>query len=214
MDVIALMLISFIGYIIAYNTYGRFLARKIFTISHDEAVPSQEFEDGHDFVPTKREIIFGHHYTSIAGTGPIVGPAIGIIWGWLPAMLWIFFGSIIMGAVHDFGALVISLRNQGKSISDIAAKYINPRVRYVFFLVVFFELLIVIAIFGLVIAIIFAMFPAAVFPVWAQIPIAIILGKAIYTKKISNSETKSERFAVGGPEKYVAVCGKHFFANK
>lgn len=183
MGTILLMAASFAGYIIAYNTYGKFLARKIFHLNQKAKVPSEEFEDGVDFVPSRKGIIFGHHYTSIAGTGPIVGPAIGIIWGWLPAMIWVFAGSIVMGAVHDFGALVISLRNQGKSISEIAAKYISSRVRYIFFLIVFFELLIVIAIFGLIVALIFAMFPASVFPVWMEIPIALIFGWAIYNKR-------------------------------
>jgi len=182
MDAIVLMIVAFAGYILAYNTYGKFIGRKIFNLSEQAVVPSREFEDGRDFVPTKKWIIFGHHYTSIAGTGPIVGPAIGIIWGWVPAMLWILFGSILIGAVHDFGSLVVSLRNQGKSISDITSKYIGPRIRYVFFLIVFLELLIVIAIFGLVIAVIFSMFPGSVLPVWAQIPIAITLGYIIYKR--------------------------------
>ena len=182
MEAIAIMVISFAGYLIAYHTYGRFLSKKIFKLSADHPVPSKEQEDGRDYVPTKKGIIFGHHYTSIAGTGPIVGPAIGIIWGWMPAMVWIFFGSIFMGAVHDFGALVISLRNRGESISEVAAKYINRRVRYIFFIVIFLELLIVIAIFGLIIAVIFNMFPESVVPVWCEIPIALGLGWLVYQR--------------------------------
>lgn len=183
MGPILLMILSFVGYIIAYNTYGRFLAKKIFNINPENSVPSKELEDGKDYVPTKKGIIFGHHYTSIAGTGPIVGPAIGVIWGWVPAMIWVFVGSIVMGAVHDFGSLVISMRNQGKSIAEVTARYVNKRVRYIFFLIIFLELLIVIAVFGLVIAIIFQLFPEAVFPVWMEIPIALGLGYAIYNKK-------------------------------
>ncbi|MGB2864511.1 MAG: carbon starvation protein A [Sedimentisphaerales bacterium] len=182
MDTLLLMLICGGGYLVAYHTYGRVLAKKIFKLNKDARVPSVERQDGVDYVPTRRGIIFGHHYTSIAGTGPIVGPAIGIIWGWLPALLWVFFGSIFMGAVHDFGALVISLRNDGKSISEVAAKYINMRVRFIFFAVVFLSLLIVIAIFGVVIATVFTTFPSAVIPVWLQIPIAVALGFAVYKK--------------------------------
>jgi carbon starvation protein len=182
MDAIILMIVSFVGYLVAYHTYGKFLARKIFGLSRTAEVPSKRHEDGRDFVPTKKIIIFGHHYTSIAGTGPIVGPAIGIIWGWVPALIWIFVGSIMMGAVHDFGSLVLSLRNEGRSISEIAARYVGGRVRYIFFLIIFFELLIVIAVFGLVIAVIFAMFPASVFPIWMEIPIAVVLGWLIYRR--------------------------------
>jgi len=185
MDTLLLIVVCGGGFLIAYHTYGRFLARKIFNINPQSKVPSHEFNDGVDFVPSRKGIIFGHHFTSIAGTGPIVGPAIGIIWGWLPAILWVMLGSIFMGAVHDLGSLVISMRNDGKSISEIAAKYINRRVRFIFFIVVFFALLIVIAIFGVIIALVFDAFPSAVLPVWLQIPIALALGFAIYKKGAS-----------------------------
>ncbi|MHC5083304.1 MAG: carbon starvation CstA family protein, partial [Planctomycetota bacterium] len=182
MDALILMVVCFGGYVFAYHTYGRFLSKKIFKLIADAPVPSHERKDGVDFVPTKKGIIFGHHFTSIAGTGPIVGPAIGIIWGWVPAILWVMVGSIFMGAVHDFGALVVSLRNDGKSISEIAARYINKRVRLIFFIIVFFALLIIIAILGLVIAIVFDRFPESVIPVWLEVPIAMALGYAVYKK--------------------------------
>ena len=183
MDALLIVIITFVGYLIAYNTYGRFLARKIFRLNDQAPVPSRELEDGIDYVPTRKGIIFGHHYTSIAGTGPIVGPAIGIIWGWVPALIWVFVGSIVMGAVHDFGALVMSLRNQGKSMAEIADRYIGKQAKTMFFLIMFLGLLIVIAIFGMVIASIFAMYPESVFPVWCEIPIAVLLGLAIYKWK-------------------------------
>ena len=182
MGALAIMVLAFAGYIIMYQLYGKFIGAKIFALSGSAKTPAVEMEDGVDYVPTKKEIIFGHHYTSIAGTGPIVGPAIAIIWGWLPALLWVFIGSIVMGAVHDFGALIISMRNQGKSISEYTSKYINNRTKIFFFLIVFLELWIVIAIFGLIIAIVFAMYPQSVIPVWLEIPIAVYLGYAIYKK--------------------------------
>lgn len=182
MEILLLVIVVFFGYKLMYRFYGRFLGQKIFALNENTETPAVEFEDGIDFVPTRKEIIFGHHFTSIAGTGPIVGPAIAIIWGWVPAILWIFLGSAVMGAVHDFGSLVISLRNQGKSISEVTAKYINTRTRVFFFILVFLALWIVIAVFGLVIAIIFDMYPSSVWPVWLQIPIAIALGHMIYKR--------------------------------
>ncbi|MGD9197801.1 MAG: carbon starvation protein A, partial [Desulfobacterales bacterium] len=182
MDALAIMVLAFAGYIIMYQLYGKYIGSKIFALSGAAKTPSVELEDGRDYVPTKKEVIFGHHFTSIAGTGPIVGPAIAIIWGWLPAMLWIFVGSIVMGAVHDFGSLIISMRNQGKSISEYTAKYVNNRTKFFFFVIVFLELWIVIAIFGLVIAIIFSMYPQSVLAVWLEVPIAIYLGYLIYKK--------------------------------
>lgn len=182
MESILLMLVAFAGYILMYRLYGKYIGSKIFKLAKENVCPSVALEDGCDYVPTKKEVIFGHHFTSIAGTGPIVGPAIAVIWGWVPAMLWIFLGSIIMGATHDFGALIISMRNQGKSVSEFTAKYINPRTKYFFFFIVFMDLLIITAIFGLVIAVIFAMFPQSVLPVWLEVPIAILLGYMVYTK--------------------------------
>jgi carbon starvation protein len=179
MGALAIMVIAFAGYIIMYQLYGK---SKIFALSGAAKTPAVEMEDGIDYVPTKKEVIFGHHFTSIAGTGPIVGPAVAVIWGWVPAIIWVFVGSIVMGAVHDFGALIISMRNQGKSISEYTAKYVNNRTKIFFFLIVFLELWIVIAIFGLVIAVVFAAYPTSVLPVWLEIPIAIYLGYLIYKK--------------------------------
>ncbi|MEJ2730751.1 MAG: carbon starvation protein A [Deltaproteobacteria bacterium] len=187
MGALAIMVLAFAGYIIMYQIYGKYIGAKIFALSGACKTPACEYEDGIDYVPTRKEIIFGHHYTSIAGTGPIVGPAIAIIWGWVPALIWVFVGSIVMGAVHDFGALIISMRNQGKSISEYTAKYVNNRTKIFFFLIVFLELWIVIAIFGLVIAIVFAMYPQSVLAVWLEIPIAVYLGYLIYKKGASVS---------------------------
>ena len=182
MGALAIMVIAFAGYIIMYQLYGKFIGAKIFALSGAAKTPSVEMEDGVDYVPTKKEVIFGHHFTSIAGTGPIVGPAVAVIWGWVPAMIWVFVGSIVMGAVHDFGALIISMRNQGKSISEYTAKYVNNRTKIFFFLIVFLELWIVIAIFGVVIAVVFNLYPTSVLPVFLEIPIAIYLGYLIYKK--------------------------------
>ena len=182
MNSLLLIVIMLVGYLVAYHTYGKFLGNKIFKLAADNVCPSHELRDDIDFVPTNKHILFGHHFTSIAGLGPIIGPAIAIIWGWVPAVLWILFGSIFFGAVHDFGALVVSLRNQGRSIGDISAGLINDRVRTLFLLIIFFLLLLVIAVFALIIAILFGMYPQAVIPVWLEIPIAVWLGHQIYKK--------------------------------
>ena len=182
MAALLIMVLAFAGYLIMYHLYGKFIGNKIFALSAAAKSPSVELEDGIDYVPTKKEVIFGHHFTSIAGTGPIVGPAIAIIWGWVPALIWIFVGTIVMGAVHDFGSLIISMRNQGKSVAEYTSKYINSRTKFFFFVIVFLELWIVIAIFGLVIAVVFTMYPQSVIPVWLEIPIAVYLGYLIYKK--------------------------------
>ena len=176
---------SFILYIVAYNTYGKFLGKKIFQLDAKNEVPSISQRDGIDYVPTKRNIIFGHHFTSIAGTGPIVGPALAVIWGWLPALLWVIFGSILIGAVHDFGSLIVSIRNRGQTVGDVAGRVLAPRARLLFLSILFMALTIVLAIFGLVIASVFRMYPSAIFPCIIQIPIAITIGVLI-NKRGSN----------------------------
>lgn len=184
MQPLILALGSGLLFIIAYRTYGRWLGSRIFRLSTDRVCPSVEINDGRDFVPTKKGVVFGHHFTSIAGTGPIVGPAIAIMWGWLPALLWIVFGSIFIGAVHDFGTLVVSLRNQGQTVGEIAGRVINRRTRILFLLVLFLALTLILAIFGLVIATVFRQFPSAIFPCLIQTPIAAIIGFQLYKRQI------------------------------
>jgi carbon starvation protein len=176
---------ALVGYLIAYHTYGRWLARRIFKLDPDAAVPSVACRDDRDFVPTSKGIVFGHHFTSIAGTGPIVGPAIAVMWGWLPALLWVLIGSVFIGAVHDFGALVVSLRNRGQTVGDIAGRVLNKRVRLLFLLILFMALTIVLAIFGLVIAAVFKQFPAAIFPCLIQIPIAVGIGLWLHQRGVN-----------------------------
>lgn len=171
-----------VAFIVAYYTYGRWLGNKIFNLCAHTPCPSQRLNDGKDYVPTLKSIVFGHHFTSIAGTGPIVGPAIAVIWGWLPALLWVVFGSIFIGAVHDFGSLVVSLRNDGNTVGQIAGRLLNNRVKVLFLLVLFMALTIVLAIFGLVIAAVFKMYPAVILPCLIQIPMAIGIGYLLYRK--------------------------------
>ncbi len=176
MSTLLIAIASFLGFFIAYHTYGRWLARKIFRLDPNAPVPSYQLRDDVDFVPTKKEVIFGHHFTSIAGTGPIVGPAIAVFWGWLPALIWVLFGCIFIGAVHDFSALVISLRNRGQTVGEIAGRIIAPRARVLFLLILFFSLTVVLAIFGLVIALIFQSYPESVLSVWIAMPLAVLVG--------------------------------------
>lgn len=182
MDTFLIAIGSLVLYLVAYRTYGRWLSRKLFKLDPNANVPSKELADGHDYVATKKEIIFGHHFTSIAGTGPIVGPALAVIWGWVPALIWVLFGSIFIGAVHDLGSLVVSMRNRGQTIGEVAGRLINPRVKVLFLIVLFLALTIVLAIFGLVIAAIFKLYPASVLSVWVEVPIAILVGWWVYKR--------------------------------
>ncbi len=163
-------------YLLAYHTYGRYLARRLFGLTGETATPAHRLRDEVDFVPTRKDVLFGHHFTSIAGTGPIVGPAIGVIWGWGPALAWVVLGPVVIGAVHDLGALALSVRHDGRSIAEVIGKTVSARVRNLFFVIIFFELWIVIAIFALIIAVLFGMYPNSVLAVWIEVPIALWVG--------------------------------------
>ncbi len=184
METLWIAIAAFFAYLIAYHTYGRWLSRKLFKLDEHARVPAVEMEDGHDFVPTTKSVVFGHHFTSIAGTGPIVGPALAVMWGWLPALLWVVFGSIFIGAVHDLGSLVVSLRNRGQTVGDIAGRVIHPRARMLFLSILFLALTVVLAIFGVVIAKVFQAFPSSILPCLAQIPLAMMIGFFIHRKGV------------------------------
>lgn len=164
------------SFYLAYRFYAGFLSQKIFALNPEAITPSHTREDGVDFVPTRRLILFGHHFTSIAGASPIVGPAIAVIYGWLPALLWIVLGTIFIGGVHDLGSLVISLRYQGRSIGELTRDLVGDRSGILFLLIIFFLLLIVLAVFALIIALLFIQYPETVLPSWGTMLIAVAVG--------------------------------------
>ena len=176
MNAVLLAALAIAAFLLGYRYYSTFLARRIFEVGAEEVVPAVAHEDGIDFVPTPKAILWGHHYTSIAGAAPIVGPAIAVIWGWLPALLWVTIGTVFMGAMHDFAALLISLRNQGHSIGDIAGRVINPRVRLLFLVVISLLIWIVLAVFAYIIGTLFVGNPGSIFPINVQIIVALLLG--------------------------------------
>ena len=185
MVTLLIALAAFVAYLVAYHTYGKWLSKKIFQLDSKRTPPSIALEDGTDYVPTAKSVVFGHHFTSIAGTGPIVGPALAVIWGWVPALLWVLFGSIFIGAVHDLGALVVSLRNKGQTVGEVAGRVLSSRARLLFLTILFLALTIVLAIFGLVIAAVFKTYPHAIFPCLIQIPLALLIGGLLHRKGIN-----------------------------
>ena len=176
--------IALLSFYLGYRFYSRFISDKIYGLNDKLITPAHECEDGVDFVPTKRHILFGHHFTSIAGAAPIIGPCIAAYWGWLPALLWIIFGTIFMGAVHDFGALVVSLKEKGRSIADITSMVINPRVRLMFLIFVMLLTWLVLAVFAMAIAGLFQAVPTSILPINIEIIVALFIGYLIYKKGI------------------------------
>ena len=174
MVILGLVLVAAAALLLGYFGYGRWLAGSLFRLDPAAPMPSETLRDDRDFVPTPPAIVFGHHFTSIAGTGPIVGPALAIMWGWGPALIWVLLGSILIGGMHDMAVLVVSLRNRGMTVGEVAGRLLNPRVRLLFLVLLLFALWVVLAIFGWVIASVFVQFPEAILPVFLQIPIAAV----------------------------------------
>ena len=186
MNSIHLVLFAFTCFFLGYKFYSKYIATNIFNLDDNHPTPSHENEDGVDFVPTKKHILFGHHFTSIAGAAPIIGPCIAVFWGWLPALIWVVLGTIFMGAVHDFGALAVSLKERGRSIADIASSVINKRTRIMFLCFVMCLTWLVLAVFAMAISKLFTLYPSSVLPVNIEIIIAIIMGYLIYKKKMNS----------------------------
>ena len=136
MSSLVLVAIGFAAFFLGYKFYSKYISLNLFEIQKSITTPSHAMQDGVDYYPTKKHILFGHHFTSIAGAAPIIGPCVAAYWGWLPALLWILIGTVFMGAVHDLGALVVSVKERGRSIADIASSVINKRVRLMFLIFV------------------------------------------------------------------------------
>jgi len=171
-------------YGLAYRFYGRYLGRRILGVDPGRATPAHTQRDDIDFVPTNRYVLFGHHFASIAGAAPIVGPAIAVIYGWLPALLWVVLGTIFLGAVHDFASLVVSLRHEGRSIGDLTEELVGPRARNLFLLLIYFGLSLVLAVFAVVIGVLFRQHPQAVFPTFFLVVVALIAGNLVFRTRL------------------------------
>ena len=173
--------ISLLLFFLGYKFYGR-IAERLWQIDPERKTPAIEREDGIDYVPAKNWLIlFGHHFASIAGAGPIIGPVIACaIWGWLPAVIWIVLGSIFLGGMHDFSSLFISIRHGGKSIGDIAESVVNYRTKIIFSLFLWLSLILVVTVFAAVGAQTLAAQPKIVVPTFGLIFDAILLSLMIY----------------------------------
>lgn len=183
MNAILIAIIGLIVFALGYRFYSKFVAEKIFRLDPNYVTPAHQYKDGVDFVPTNKFVLWGHHFTSVAGAAPIVGPAIAVYWGWLPAVLWVVLGTVFAAGVHDFGTLVLSVRNKGQSIGTLAHRLIGQRAKVLFLFIILILVLMVNAVFAWVIAKLFISYPASVIPVFIQIPLAIWIGFAVYKRK-------------------------------
>ncbi len=181
MNALFLAVIAFFVFLCGYLIYGRLLER-LFRVDPKRKTPAHAMYDGRDYVPAKHwMVLFGHHFASIAGAGPILGPVIAVvIWGWGPAVLWIFFGSIFIGGVHDFAALMISIRERGRSVANIAQSTLGSRSKLIFGVFLWLTLVLVIAVFAASAAKTLQTTPSVVIPTFGLLLVALFVGLMTY----------------------------------
>lgn len=182
--VIAFLLIVWL--ILGYKIYGSFIERKVILADRSRVTPAHEFKDGIDYSPAKKSLLFGHHFSSIAGAGPILGPLLGVLYfGWLGALLWVAIGSIFLGAVHDYTSLMTSVQNKGTSLADISKNTLGFRTKIIFSVFIWMTLALVIAVFAVVASQTLVSQPEIVIPTFGLIFIAMVFGWLIYKKGIN-----------------------------
>jgi carbon starvation protein len=181
-----LAIITFVVFVCGYLFYGRVLSR-LFDVDPRQKTPAHSLRDGRDYVPAKHwMILFGHHFASIAGAGPILGPVIAVlIWGWGPAVLWIVLGSIFVGGVHDFSSLMLSIREKGKSIATVSEHVLSRRAKIFFSVFLWLTLVLVIAVFAASAAKTLSTTPQVVVPTFGLIIVASVVGILTYRLNIN-----------------------------
>ena len=184
MSAMALILISVSVFITGYVFYGRYIAGKI-GVDPSRETPAHTMNDGIDYVPAKAPVLLGHHFASIAGAAPIIGPIVAAVFGWIPVMLWILIGGVFMGAVHDFTSLIASVRHQGRSIGEVIEEEIGERGKTFFLIFSWSTLILIVAVFIIVVSKTFEAIPAAASASVLFIAVALLFGILLYKLNMS-----------------------------
>jgi carbon starvation protein len=184
MNAVTIALCGLAAMFAGYRFYSRFIAERVYKLDPAYETPSHRMADGKDYVPTHRVVLWGHHFTAVAGAAPIIGPGIAVIWGWLPAFLWVVVGTVFFAGVHDFGAIWASVRNDAKSIGALTGDVVGQRARNLFMIVIFLLLLMVNAVFAVAISDAFRATPSSVIPAWSAVFVALVIGVLIYRLRV------------------------------
>lgn len=180
MNTFPIMLATLCVFALGYRYYSAFLAAKVLVLDDRRATPAHEFEDGHNYVPSPKWVLFGHHFAAIAGAGPLVGPTLAAQFGFAPGFLWILLGAVFAGCVHDFTVLVASIRHKGRSLADIARTEAGPWAGLITMIALLFILLVTLAGLGIVVVNALSGSPWGVFTIAMTIPIAILMGLLMF----------------------------------
>jgi len=196
---------------LGYRYYSAFLAAKALVLDASREMPSHRFEDGHNYVPMNKWVLFGHHFAAIAGAVPLVGPVLAAQFGWAPGLLWLLAGSVLAGCVHDFTILVASVRHNGRSLPEIARAEIGPVAAFTAGIAVLFIVVVALAGLGLVVVNALAASPWGTFTIAMTIPIAVVMG--LYMFKIKPGAIKGPSLAGVAALVLCVVLGKYVAAS-
>src|SRR5512140_1224213 len=183
MNALPLILFFLLVTTIGYRYYSAFLAAKVMVLDDARTTPAHRFNDGQNFVPTNKWVLFGHHFAAISGAGPLIGPVLAAQFGYLPGLLWLALGVVLAGAVHDFTVLVASMRRGGRSLAEIARTEISPLAGITAMIAIL--MIVIIALAGLGIAVVNALAdsPWGTFTIFLTIPIAFVVGLYLHSGK-------------------------------
>src|SRR5271166_4475381 len=176
MNTFPILLGTLCVFAIGYRYYSAFIAAKVLVLDDRRTTPAHTYEDGHNYVPSPKWVLFGHHFAAIAGAGPLVGPTLAAQFGFAPGFLWILVGAVLAGCVHDFTVLAASVRHKGKSLADVARTEVSQFAGLVTMIALLFILLVTLAGLGIVVVNALANSPWGVFTIGMTIPIAIGMG--------------------------------------
>jgi carbon starvation protein len=205
-----LLIAAVCTYAVAYRFYSKFLARRVFGLDDRRATPAERFDNGRDFVPTNRWVLYGHHFAAIAGAGPLVGPVLAAQFGFLPGTLWLVIGVVLGGAVQDFVVLCCSLRRDGKSLGQMAREEVNPAAGATAMLAVLFIMIILLAVLALIVVNALKASPWGLFTIACTIPIALVMG---WWMKVWRPGRVGEASAAGGALLLLALVGGGYVAS-
>lgn len=182
-NVAILALVSFILFILAYRFYSVRIG-PLFEMDPNRKTPAHELYDGADYIPTKRSVLFGHHFVIIAGAAPILGPIVALHYGWVAAVLWVILGGIFAGAVHDMGSILTSVRHNGTSLMNVSGNIVSERAKTLYLIFVWLTILLILAVFAFVVSWVFTLSPEAATASFALIGFAIIIGVLLFKTRI------------------------------
>src|SRR5512139_3366657 len=183
MNSVIVIIIGFIVFFIGYRFYAKYVDTKIIKADPKKATPAKMYMDGIEFMPTSKNILFGYQFKSIAGAAPVIGPIVAVQWGWLPALLWIIFGTFFIGWVHDYSSIMLGVREEGQSFGALSYRFVSPRARNLLLTFIYFYLLLIMAAFGKIVGYDLMTNPAVPLGVLLVIGVGLLAGQMTYKWK-------------------------------